>query len=328
MEGGGTDQYYRKSDAQDLWNTSFWGHMMKTHSGEVRESYTTASHSNHHDGTKKACGSGVHVRTFGGLEVSIDASPMKVSRKRPRMELNLLIALVARGPRGDSRRSLGLTLWPDAEEANATNACAITINRLRHRLGDSRALVALDGRVALRSDRVTIDAWEFCDACAILERACHTQDTLGELAASRVFELYKGEFAPDYDLPCALGARERYRLRFRRAVTQWGRLLKHQGRLVEAICHFENATEVCSLEESFYLDLMDCYAANGAVVAAMRTFENACALFRGAYGVEPSSILLAKYRGIRDRSDLGVAPRCGERLTPEELQSGGHGVSR
>jgi DNA-binding SARP family transcriptional activator len=91
-----------------------------------------------------------------------------------------------------------------------------------------------------------------------------------------------------------IGAREQFRSRFRRALRQWGGHLKRTGRWEEAIHCFERGTEMSPLEETFYLELMECYQALGAIGDALRTFEQIRGLLLAHYGVAPSPALQSR----------------------------------
>jgi DNA-binding SARP family transcriptional activator len=107
------------------------------------------------------------IYTLGRFEIVRDARPLQHPRKSPRMPIELLKAVISGGVRGISEDRLSDALWPDADGVTAHQAFATTLHRLRQLLGDEKAVLLRDGRVAVDWRSCWVDAFVFE---ALLER--------------------------------------------------------------------------------------------------------------------------------------------------------------
>jgi hypothetical protein len=151
----------------------------------------------------------VRVEALGALEVVRDGRPLAAGKSQ-RKPLELLAALVARGPRGARTDALAEALWPDADGGTARHALETTAYRLRRLLGDPAAVVHRGGRLALDPTRVFVDAWAF-EALAARADASRTAGDVARArrTAERAAALYRGELFGDDPHPAAAEPRAR-----------------------------------------------------------------------------------------------------------------------
>jgi hypothetical protein len=158
----------------------------------------------------------IRIEALGGLEVALGGAPLE-PRKAQRKPLELLKALVARGPKGARMDALAAALWPHGEGDTAHHALETTAYRLRRLLGDNAALVLRSGRLALDPARVFVDAWAF-EALVARAGALHAAGDAAGAArvAARARALYRGELLEDDEHPLVAEARSRLATQLRR----------------------------------------------------------------------------------------------------------------
>jgi hypothetical protein len=151
----------------------------------------------------------VRVEALGALDVVRDGCPLEAG-KAQRKPLELLAALVARGPRGGRVDALAEGLWPDADGATARHALETTAYRLRRLLGDPAAVVHRGGRLALDAARVFVDAWAFETLAARADASRTAGDVArARRAAASAAALYRGDLFGDDPDPFAAEPRAR-----------------------------------------------------------------------------------------------------------------------
>ena len=159
----------------------------------------------------------VLVRSLGGFELQVGGTAADTSRRKP---MDLLRAIVARGPLPCDADSLAEAVWPDAEGDMARTSLDTTLHRLRKVLGRSDCLLLQDGRVGLNRPLVWVDAWALAEQVEATEKAL--QAGRGAPALRRLgdalIDLYGGDFLGGVGLPpWALAAHARWRSQFERA---------------------------------------------------------------------------------------------------------------
>ena len=110
----------------------------------------------------------VAIRTLGGFELTLSGEPLRQEGKPQRKPLDLLKALAARDAEayaGINATSLAEELWPDLDVVDNKASLHTTLHRARKLLGNERALLHTDGRVAFDPRLV------WCDTVAFRECA-------------------------------------------------------------------------------------------------------------------------------------------------------------
>ena len=163
-------------------------------------------------------------------------------------------------------------------------------------LGEDRALILMDGRLGLDERFVWFDSSALEQACAEVDRRARTGTEREELdersarsLAKRILDLYQGPFLGDRsEQPWALGARERLRTRFLRAISSLGDYFEHTGQWRRAADLYERGLESDPLAESLYRHLMRCYEQQGRPGEAIEIFNRCRRVLKAELDVEPS----------------------------------------
>ena len=139
----------------------------------------------------------ITVRTLGDFAIEVRGEPLRFEGKSQRKPLDLLKALIALGGRDVPAHVLIDLLWPEPLEDGGQKALEITVHRLRRLLRSDDAVRVTDRRVTLDATLTWVDAWTLERMLAKLVGTAGGPepaiDAL-EAAASRVLELYCGEF--------------------------------------------------------------------------------------------------------------------------------------
>ena len=126
----------------------------------------------------------LHIRTFGGLDVTVAGVPVRVPTRK--VQLLLVAVAMATGMTASRERLIGL-LWSDRSDAQARGSLRHALAALRKALPDPSALLAPSGSIGLDPAKTECDAARFL-ALASREPA---------MAA----DLYRGPFLADCDFP-------------------------------------------------------------------------------------------------------------------------------
>jgi hypothetical protein len=157
------------------------------------------------------------ARTLGGFSLQVRGAPLPATGKAQRKPLDMLKVLIASGGQQVSESRIADALWPRVDGDSAHRSFTSALHRLRRLLGEERALVLHEGRLSLDRRYFWIDTWAFEQLTGELD--AERDAARAEKLAERVVALYQGPFmADEEDAAWCLQPRERFRLRFRRAV--------------------------------------------------------------------------------------------------------------
>ena len=209
------------------------------------------------------------IYTIGQFNLVKNDVPHAAASKSQSRPLELLQALIAFGGRDVAIDRLTDALWPRIDSDYAHRSFNTALHRLRKTLGNDSALVLKDGRLSLEARLVWLDTWAFEELVDEVERRSRGDDGgLNERTAKdlcdRLFEFYQGPFLGEGDQKSwAIGAKERFEVRFHRAVLALGRYYESQGQHDHAVDVYERALDVDSLAEGLYRQLMLCHENQG-----------------------------------------------------------------
>ncbi|HEX2719362.1 MAG TPA: BTAD domain-containing putative transcriptional regulator, partial [Candidatus Deferrimicrobium sp.] len=200
----------------------------------------------------------IRIYTLGKFELIREERPLPPSHKGQQRPLQMLKALVSMGGRNVSEQQMTDVLWPEADGDLAHQSFTTTLSRLRHRLGEEKAIVLREGRLALDTRYCWVDVFAFesllaqVDAAPV-DGATRPDGKRARRIAEQAMSLYKGPFlAGEVSSPRIMAARERLRSKFLRAVGFLGRSLERDGQWTEAIACYRRGLEVDDLAEGFY----------------------------------------------------------------------------
>ncbi|MFW6350276.1 MAG: BTAD domain-containing putative transcriptional regulator [Thiohalospira sp.] len=203
------------------------------------------------------------ITLLGRLAITVDGEPREAGgRSRARLHA-LLSELVLAGRAGLFREELAARLWPDSPPARALNSLDVALHRLREHLGGSTTVTVTGGRVALNSDRVHVDLWEFEDLAAAVPRVERT-------GLERAMALYTGppDLVTTDDLAADLRAGE-VTTAFERVAARLGRLLEAEEPEAAAR-HYRLSLARAPLAEPLWAGLLRSEAHCGGRVALER----------------------------------------------------------
>ncbi|MBI5406972.1 MAG: hypothetical protein HZA18_04675 [Nitrospirae bacterium] len=242
----------------------------------------------------------IRIYTLGRFMILIDDSPVKFSRKMPKMTLELLKALIALGGRDVDEEDLTDLLWPDADGDGAHRVFETTLCRLRKLLGFEKAIELRGARLTIDSSHCWIDLWAFERLIGELNKEVnsgYTEKTT--LLFEKAISLYQGGFlAGDEDNPRCASTRERLRDQLTRHICGMGRYLEQSGELKKALDCFKKGLEVDDLHEAFYRQLMVCYQRLGRRAEAISIYNRLKKRFSDSLGIEPAQKTEAIYQAI------------------------------
>jgi len=249
----------------------------------------------------------MHVASFGRFELKRTGTPLDAGGKVQKKPLELLKALVAFGARNVDKARLVEALWPDAvTDANA--ALDMAISRLRKLIALPEAVRTEDGKVSLSETHVYVDVWAFDRDVEALQAALRTpgevDDVLVAAIGQRLLSTYRGAFL-DNEEPkrWLIAARDRWRSRFMRSLTDAGRHWERRGRWAEAIELYERGIEVDTLAEDLYRKLMRCYLEQRNAADAARVYRRCREMLSIQLGIVPSPDTDALFRSIYERTE-------------------------
>jgi ATP/maltotriose-dependent transcriptional regulator MalT/DNA-binding SARP family transcriptional activator len=236
------------------------------------------------------------IYTMGQLQVLRNDVPHAASGKSQSRPLELLQVLVAYGGRDVAVERITDALWPRIDSDYAHKSFTTTLHRLRKTLGEDRALILRDGRLGLDERFVWLDSSALEQACAEVDRFARAEVDGGVLdertarsLARRILDLYQGPFLGDRsEQPWALGARERLRTRFLRAIGALGNYFENNGQWHRAADLYERGLDSDPLAESLYRHLMQCYEQQGRAAEAIEIFNRCRRVLKAELDVEPS----------------------------------------
>jgi DNA-binding SARP family transcriptional activator len=246
----------------------------------------------------------LRIETLGRFALTRAGTAMAVRGKTQKKPLELLKALIAFGGRGVDKQRLGDALWPDAEPDAAPAALDMAISRLRKLVGLPEVIVIEDGKVGLDPAQVWVDTWTFDRDVEALQAALRETGDGAAVAelGERLLALYRGAFL-DNDEPerWMLAARDRWRNRFLRSLSDAGRYHERHENWAEAIALYERGIEVDTLAEDLYRRLMRCQLARGQPAEAARVYRRCREMLSVQLGIAPSAETEALFQSIYGR---------------------------
>ncbi|HEU4383779.1 MAG TPA: BTAD domain-containing putative transcriptional regulator [Anaeromyxobacteraceae bacterium] len=165
----------------------------------------------------------LRIRLFGQYQVLVAGTPLRPSARARRRPLDVLPALVARGGHSATAQAIAAALWPESEGDLAHHALETAAHRLRRLLGHE-VVQHREGEVRLDAGRCWVDALAFESLLAEAAALAQRRDGAGALAAAGgALALYRGPFLEGREEPWVLSARDRYRARLGRCLTDLDR---------------------------------------------------------------------------------------------------------
>ena len=243
------------------------------------------------------------IRTLGRFELLKDGKPLQFSGKVQKKPLLMLKALIARGGKDVREEMLADWLWPDADGDQAHSAFTTTLSRLRHLIGNEKAIEVLEGKATLNPRYVWVDIWAFERVIDQIEDLRQRGGKEGEAEMGRLaglaFRLYGGPFLPsDEEYSWSLSCRERLRGKFFHLISRLGDHLQKVGRLEQALEYYRRGLEADELSEEIHQRLMACLRGLGRASEAVSVYRRCQKMLDTNFGVEPSPETEALYRSI------------------------------
>lgn len=235
-----------------------------------------------------------------------------------RKGLALLAYLALEGPQ--TRDALAMLLWPELDQERARATLRRTLSAIRTTTCDKEILEAERERVALRMDRVSVDAIEFR---ARLEKAAEQEQPIESLEAAAALAgnaplaglTIKG--APEFE-------HWQYRLKesLRRELgSVLARLVDlHRGRhdLDRALKHARRSIEIDPLNEAVHRTLMRLYTEKGDRAAAIAQYRECTRVLAEELAVVPVDETTRLYEELMSqKSSVEVGPTPPARGAPQ-----------
>jgi DNA-binding SARP family transcriptional activator len=244
------------------------------------------------------------IRLFGTPQITCEAQPLKLARRKSRA----ILYYVAAHPQPIPRDHLLAFFWPDAERAAGQQVLRTTLYGLRSALGP--ALLVADDAVGLAAD-VEIDVRCFEAALSVPTlSAVATPD----LAAA--LELYRGALLADITMPDSpefedwmIAARERYHRLAVRGLIGLSNRHASQRDYTAALAALDRALALDPLQEDLQREAMRLHYLAGDRPGAIRRFMRLRELLDDEMGVPPMPETQAVYDAIvTDTLPIVTAP--------------------
>lgn len=233
----------------------------------------------------------VRIYVLGRFEVQLEGEPLAFTGKAPKKPLELLKALIAKGPGAVEQTLIAQNLWADSEGDAAESAVRMALHRLRKLLGSDESILVQESKLQINPALCWVDAWAFEKACRALEPDGHSARKAA-ISAHRslpALRLYVGEaFATEAPQPWMLPARDRWRGNFLRAVRIVGNAQEADAAWQEAIETYESGIRADPLCEEFYQALMMSYLKQGKAAEAYGAYRRCRDALSITLGVKPS----------------------------------------
>jgi LuxR family maltose regulon positive regulatory protein len=245
------------------------------------------------------------VYTMGRFALHHDGGPVEFSRKAQKKPLEMLKALIAFGGKEIGEEQIADLLWPEADGDAAYAAFKTNLSRLRHLLGNDKAIKFQDGRINLDAHSCWVDAWAFehmvSEIEGLWEHGSSKKNPSEALRlAEKALDLYRGHFlASDGDTFWAVTYRERLRDKYLRLVTRIGEHHEKSSQWEEALNYFLKGLEVDPLVEEFYQQMMVCYEKLGQQSRALEVYQRCKRMLASTLGCGPSQKTETLYRSLR-----------------------------
>ncbi len=259
----------------------------------------------------------LHVRLFGGLDVSIgnvDIPAHMFSRQKVK---TLLAILVLNRGRELVREHLAAQLWPNSSHKTAQRNYNTIWTTLRRALmlpgtDESPYLVRLQYSCKLDARFVSCDVYEFEEMCGRLMLEAPDSESWAAVDA-RVKELYRGELLPgENDDEFIKMYREECRMKYIDALVSAAQRLLDNKEMRSALWFAQAVVREEPTREDAYTLLMRAQIALGQRTAALETYFRCKRYLSEELGIDPSSETVSLYTSVIE-SDPGFAayPRLG-----------------
>lgn len=205
----------------------------------------------------------IRIFTLGGFSLTVDGKPAATEIKGKSKPLEMLKILAIQNDMYDA--SLASALWPDADGDAALRSFAITLHRLRKRLGHPEAVILKDRHVSLNRKMCWADVWMLRD---LLDRAAKIMGSGGgspnELMrlTAQLQAAYKGPLLTGEEAYWAEGPRRHLHDRWTYIAKQLGDLLEQENRWGEADQLYEH---------TLHMDPSAEWACQGAMRCSLHT---------------------------------------------------------
>ena len=218
------------------------------------------------------------IYALGQFTLMREGQPIVFSRKVQKRPLDLLKVLIAfGGTRVDVATLIG-SLWPDAEGDSAKVAFDSNLHRLRKLVDTEDSLTLSEGKLSLDPSRCWVDVWVFEELVTRIEampqRPVDIKDAGSGDLATELLRLYAGHFIEkESQDPWAVGARDKLRAKFVRAVGALGTDFERRKEWDQSAALYGRALELDNLAEGLYRRLMISYRELGENAEALQVYR-------------------------------------------------------
>ncbi len=257
------------------------------------------------------------IDMLGGFSVRLDTQ--RITRFKSHNATALLAYLALFPTQPHSRDELVALFWPDDELDAARNRFRVMLSSLRSQLEPpdtppGRCLRADRLTVALQTDALTTDVWEFEEA---LDGAVHMEDEEAQITLlKRAADAYHGELLPGFLDDWVLAERNRLAERHQQALHRLVRSLVANHESETALTYALQAVQADPLREEACRDVMRLYASLGQPSAARHCYAELERLLIRELGVRPGASTRQLAAQIEEQLGRGVAAAPGGSIEP------------
>jgi len=244
----------------------------------------------------------VHVRLFGGLEVSIGDTVVDPHLFRRQKVKSLLALLILNHGKEMSIRHLTQALWPETMPETAKRNLYSVWSMLKKALttpsGTCPYLIRLQRSCKIDMRNVTSDVEELEKLCRkLLFGVVDGEEWLD--ACTRISEIYTDDLLPcDQDTEEIRLARNSYRAQLVDAFVSASVQLLGAGQVQASLWYARVALEKDRTREDAYTALMTSQIATGQRSAALETFFTCKKYLLDELGIDPSSQTVSLYQKV------------------------------
>lgn len=247
----------------------------------------------------------IELRLLGGLDV-VGPEPAVSVRARRRHPMMLLALVAAAAPRAVSRERIMAFLWPESDDARASNSLRQALHGLRRDLGEELFLPETTGGLQLDGAKVNVDLWVFRDAVA-------------KRAPAEAVAAYRGPFLDGFQIGGAPEfnqwverERERVEREYRTALDILARQAESAARHDEAVAWRRRLAAADPFSSRVALDLLKALSAAGDRPGALQYAAVHEGLVRSHLEVDPDPAITEFVASLRNTPPLGIVPRLAQ----------------
>ncbi len=230
----------------------------------------------------------IRVNAMGVFSLTIDGKAADAGQRGGDHRLNLLKLLAANDGRALSVQRVIDILWPDAEPDNGRKSFDMALSRLRKLVGRDEAFAIQEGKLVASAQLVWIDTVAFV---RMIDRNLSANASTLARDGERLIRRYRHGFldgeAPD--IAWQIEPRERFKLRFIRAMSTIASKLMEAGDTDAATRALEHALEAEPLAETLYQKLMLIHGERGRAAEVQRVYRQCCKMLAALLAVTPSA---------------------------------------